>query len=155
VDGDPAQESTGAASLGEAMPGEITFYGNPRYLAAFRKTRASAAFVPADFTDKIVLSQIRVANPTKAFEQIVQKFAPRPIQFVPGVHPTAIVDPSAKLGKDVSIQLFAAMQQHTDSHKEKAIPAGQNASPETIIGADCLPQHPQVTVRSVLASVRG
>ena len=67
LDGDPDQQIIGAASLVEAMPDEITFYGNPRYLAAFRMTRASAAFVPADFTEKIVSSQIRVTNPTKAF----------------------------------------------------------------------------------------
>jgi UDP-3-O-[3-hydroxymyristoyl] glucosamine N-acyltransferase len=146
LDGDPAQEITGAASLGEAMPGEITFYGNPRYLAAFRKTRASAAFVPADFTDKIVPSQIRVANPTKAFEQIVQKFAPRPIQFVPGVHPTAIVDPSAKLGRDVSIQPWAVIEPQAEIGNGTVIGAGTYIGHATIIGADCL-LYPRVTVR--------
>ncbi len=146
LDGDPAQEITGAASLAEAMPDEITFYGNPRYLAAFRKTRASAAFVPADFTDKIVPSQIRVANPTKAFEQIVQKFAPRPIQFAPGVHPTAIVDPSAKLGRDVSIQPWAVIEPHAEIGDGTVIGAGTYVGHETIIGADCL-LYPRVTVR--------
>jgi UDP-3-O-[3-hydroxymyristoyl] glucosamine N-acyltransferase len=146
LDGDPAQEITGAASLAEAMPGEITFYGNPRYLAAFRKTRASAAFVPADFTDKIVSSQIRVANPTKAFEQVVQKFAPRPIQFGPEVHPTAIVDPSAKLGRDVSIQPWAVIEPHAEIGNGTVIGAGTYIGHETIIGANCL-LYPRVTVR--------
>ena len=108
--GDPAQKITGAASLAEATPGEITFYGNPRYLAAFRKTRASAAFVPGDFDEIIVASQIRVANPTKAFEQVVFKFAPQPIKFAPGIHSTAIVDPGAKLGERVSIQPYAVIE---------------------------------------------
>ena len=67
---------SGAASVVEATPGEITFYGNPRYLAAFRRTRASAAFVPEDFEEQIVDAQIRVTDPTKAFEQAVFKFAP-------------------------------------------------------------------------------
>ena len=43
VSGDAEAVVVGAASLAEATPGEITFYGNPRYLAAFRKTRASVA----------------------------------------------------------------------------------------------------------------
>src|SRR5689334_25317165 len=88
IAGDPGLTITGAASLAEATPGEITFYGNPRYLAAFRKTRASAAFVPLDFGEQIVPAQIRVANPSKAFEEVVLKFAPPPIKFTPGVHPT-------------------------------------------------------------------
>src|SRR3954451_24885188 len=77
--GDSSITITGAASLGEATPGEITFYGNPRYLAAFRKTRASAAFVPGDFDEQIVPAQIRVASPGKAFEEVVLRFAPPPI----------------------------------------------------------------------------
>ena len=82
--GDAEAIISGAASLAEATRGEITFYGNPRYLAAFRKTGAAAAFVPSDFTEQIVSGQIRVENPTKAFEQVVLKFAPQPISVAPG-----------------------------------------------------------------------
>src|SRR3981081_3679187 len=96
--GDGAQEINGAASLAEATAGEISFFGNPRYAAQFRKTRASAVFVPLDFSEKAAVAQIRVSNPTKAFEQIVLRFAPKPIVFAPGVHPSAVVDPGAKLG---------------------------------------------------------
>lgn len=146
LDGDPDQQIIGAASLVEAMPGEITFYGNPRYLAAFRTTRASAAFVPADFTEKIVSSQIRVTNPTKAFEQVVLKFAPPPIQFVPGIHPTAIVDPGAKLGRDVSIQPWVVIEAGARVGDRTVIGAGAYVGPETIIGPDCL-IYPRVTIR--------
>ena len=44
--GDPSQKITGAASLAEATPGEISFFANPRYAAQLRKTRAAAIFVP-------------------------------------------------------------------------------------------------------------
>jgi UDP-3-O-[3-hydroxymyristoyl] glucosamine N-acyltransferase len=94
---------SGAASLAEATSGEITFYGNPRYLAAFRRTRASAAFVPQDFEEQIVAAQIRVADPSKAFEQVVLKFAPQPITFPAGIHPTAIIAPGTSLGEAISI----------------------------------------------------
>ncbi len=67
VSGDAGVTISGAASLAEATSGEITFYGNPRYLAAFRKTRASAAFVPEDFEEQVVGAQIRVADPTQSF----------------------------------------------------------------------------------------
>ena len=101
--GDPALEIDGAASLSEAAAGEITFYADPRYLARLRQTRASAIFVPLDFSGQTTAAQIRVANPSKAFEQVVLKLAPKPIAFTPGIHPTAVIDPTAKIGSGVSV----------------------------------------------------
>jgi UDP-3-O-[3-hydroxymyristoyl] glucosamine N-acyltransferase len=146
VDGCLAEQIIGAAALAEAAPGEITFYGNPRYLAAFRKTRASAAFVPADFSEKIVGSQIRVANPTKAFEQVVLKFAPAPIKFAPGIHPTAVVDPAAELGRCISIQPFAVIEPGAQIGDNTVIGASTYIGRETIIGVDCM-IYPRVTIR--------
>jgi len=65
--GDAALQITGAASLAEATPGEVSFFANPKYIGLLRKTRASAVFVLADFVESITPSQIRVSNPTKAF----------------------------------------------------------------------------------------
>src|ERR1700704_1246322 len=69
--GDPKLKITGAASLAEATSGEISFFGNRNYIGLLRKTRASAVFVPPDFGEPLTADQIRVANPTKAFEQVV------------------------------------------------------------------------------------
>src|ERR1051325_11257565 len=107
--GDSSLQITGAASLGEAVPGEISFYSDPRYGTLLRKTRASAVFVPSDFAESIATAQIGVANPIKVFEQIVLKFAPEPIKLSPGIHPSAVVDPSAQLGRHVSIQPHAVV----------------------------------------------
>ena len=146
LDGDPAQEIIGAASLAEATPGEVTFYGNPRYLAAFRKTRASAAFVPSDFSEKIVASQIRVTNPTKAFEQVVLKFAPVPVKFAPGIHSTAVVDPTATLGARVSVQPYVVIEPGVRIEDNTVIGAGTYVGHETSIGPDCT-IYPRVTIR--------
>lgn len=132
--------------MAEATPGEITFYGNPRYLAAFRKTRASAAFVPADFEENVVASQIHVANPTKAFEQVVLKFAPKPIKFGPGVHATAVIDPSAKIGEQASIQPYAVIEAGVEIGSGTVIGAGSYVGHGTTVGSDSL-IYPQVTIR--------
>src|SRR5881397_503549 len=95
--GDPSLQIMGAASLGDATPGEISFFANRKYIALLRKTRASAVFVSPDFAEPINAAQVRVSNPTKAFEQVVLKFAPKPIIFAPGIHPSAVVDASAQL----------------------------------------------------------
>src|SRR5438876_12239323 len=99
----------GAASLGDATPGEISFFANRKYVALLRNTRASAVFVPPDFTEPITLAQIRVANPTKAIEQVVVKFAPKPSTFALGMHSTTDVALSARIGKCVSSEPHAVI----------------------------------------------
>jgi UDP-3-O-[3-hydroxymyristoyl] glucosamine N-acyltransferase len=144
--GDPAQQITGVASLAEATAGEISFFGSPRYAAQLRKTRASAVFVPLDFSEKTAAAQIRVSNPAKAFEQIVLRLAPKPIAFAPGVHPRAVVDPGAKLGHGVSIQPNAVIEPGVCIGDNSVIGADCYVGHETTIGADCI-IYPHVTIR--------
>jgi len=144
--GDPALKITGAASLGEAVPGEISFYSDPRYGTLLRKTRASAVFVPPDFADSIATAQIRVSHPNKAFEQVVLKFAPKPITFTRGIHPSAVIDPSVQLGERVSIQPYVVIEAGTRIGDDTVIGAGSYIGHGTVIGAACL-IYPRVTIR--------
>src|SRR5881398_328754 len=144
--GDPSLQIMGAASLGDATPGEISFFANLKYVALLRKTRASAVFVPADFAEAITPAQIRVANPTKAFEQVVFKFAPKAIAFTPGIHPTAVVDATAQLGQRVSIQPHAVIEAGARIADDTIIGAGSYIGHETVIGPGCL-IYPRVTIR--------
>jgi UDP-3-O-[3-hydroxymyristoyl] glucosamine N-acyltransferase len=144
--GDPKLQITGAASLGEATPGEISFFVNRKYIQLLRKTRASAIFVPPDFAEPINAAQVRVSNPSKAFEQVVLKFAPRPVTFVPGIHPTAVIDPSVQLGKRVSIQPLAIIEAGTIIGDETIVGAGSYIGHGTVIGSACH-IYPRVTVR--------
>src|SRR5437773_2753841 len=144
--GDPSLQITGAASLVEATPGEISFFGSRKYIGLLRKTRASAVFVPTDFAESIGAAQIRVSNPTKAFEQVVLKFAPKPITFPPGIHPSAVVDPSARLGEGVSIQPHAVIEAGAKIGNDTIIGAGSYIGHETVIGSACL-IYPLVTIR--------
>src|SRR5438094_5108716 len=144
--GDPSLQIKGAASLTEATPGEISFFANRKYIGLLRRTHASAVFVPADFAEAITPAQIRVANPTKAFEQVVLKFAPRAIAFTPGIHPTAVVDATAQLGQRVSIQPHAVIEAGARIADDTIIGAGSYIGHETVIGPACL-IYPRVTIR--------
>jgi UDP-3-O-[3-hydroxymyristoyl] glucosamine N-acyltransferase len=144
--GDPAEKISGAASLDEAVEGEIAFYNNPKYAPRLRKTRASAVFVPQNYAEKIAAAQIRVADPSKAFEQVVLRLAPRPIVFAPGVHATAIVDPTAKIGARVSIQPHVVIERDVIVGEDTVIGAGTYVGHETVVGAACL-IYPNVTIR--------
>jgi UDP-3-O-[3-hydroxymyristoyl] glucosamine N-acyltransferase len=144
--GDPAQKITGAASLAEAIEGEVSFFSNPKYAAQLRKTRASAVFVPTDFSEQIAPAQIRVPHPAKAFEQVVLKLAPKPIVFAAGIHPSAIVDQSARLGARVSIQPHAVIEAGATIGDDAVIGAGTYVGHETIIGPKSV-IYPRVTIR--------
>ena len=144
--GDPALKITGAASLIEAAEGEISFFTDRKYIGLLRKTRASAIFVPPDFAEPIKAAQIRVVNPTKAFEQVLLKFAPKRITFASGIHPSAVVDSSAQLGKRVSIQPLAVIEPGAKIGDDTIIGAGSYVGHETMIGSACH-IYPNVTIR--------
>src|SRR5436305_3648949 len=144
--GDSTLKITGAASLGEATPGEISFFTDRKYIGLLRKTRASAIFVPQDFAEPINAAQIRISNPTKAFEQVVLKFAANPIRFAPGTHPSAIVDSSVQLGERVSIQPLAVIEAGAKIGDDTIVGAGSYIGHETMIGSACH-VYPNVTIR--------
>ena len=144
--GDPHQRITGAASLAEATEGEITFFSDKRYMPLLKKTRAAAAFVPLDFSADVPLAQVRVANPAKAFEQVVLKLARRPIEFAAGIHPTAVVASDVQIGAGVSIQACAVIESGAVIGDKSVIGAHAYIGHETTIGNESL-IYPNVTIR--------
>lgn len=111
-----------------------------------RKSRAAAVFVPHDFAETIEPAQIRVADPAKAFEQVVLKFAPPPIRFPPGVAPSAVLADGVKLGARVSIQPNAVIEAGASIGDDSVIGASSYIGHETTIGPGCL-IYPNVTIR--------
>ncbi|MEP6820730.1 MAG: UDP-3-O-(3-hydroxymyristoyl)glucosamine N-acyltransferase [Chthoniobacterales bacterium] len=136
--GDPSLVITGVASLAEAADGEITFFSKPKYLAQFRKTLASAVFVPLKLDESIGAAQIRVAEPEKAFEQIALKFAPPPVRYEPGLHPTAVIAADVRLGARVSVQPHAVIERGVTIGDDTVIGANSYVGHESVIGAHCL-----------------
>lgn len=91
-----AGESTvlieGFANLKEAVKGDLSFFHDPRYEALLGSTRACAVLVPETWTKfPAGVACIGVADPSRMFETIVEKFGVQPEPFVPGVHPTAVI----------------------------------------------------------------
>ncbi len=136
---------SGAAALAEALPGDVTFFGNPKYLSQLRTSRATVALVPLAFSEDVPALCIRCENPTLAFSKVVEKFAPPPVRFLPGIHPTAIIAEGAVLGADVNIQPYAVIESGAHIGDRTIIGAHSTIGQDTRIGSDCH-IHPQVTV---------
>ena len=91
----------GVAGIENAIAGQITFIANAKYASLARTTQASAIIVDEKFPqlDKPVL---RTRNPQFAYAKVVELFH-QPASFPRGIHPTAVIDPTAKIGANASI----------------------------------------------------
>ncbi|MGE5326557.1 MAG: UDP-3-O-(3-hydroxymyristoyl)glucosamine N-acyltransferase [Deltaproteobacteria bacterium] len=101
-------EITGVMGMDEATPSQLTFLSNPKYRSKLRSTRAAAVIVGNDIpsTGRPLL---RSNNPYLAFARAIELFAP-PVQPVPGIHPTAVISPSAKIGRNPSIAPYVVIE---------------------------------------------
>jgi UDP-3-O-[3-hydroxymyristoyl] glucosamine N-acyltransferase len=94
-------EIKGLNGIEEAGPGELTFVSNPKYGQSARTTKASAVIVAEDFP-AIPAAMLRVKDPYLSFARALQLFHPAQ-SYAPGVHPTAVVDSSARIGEGAHI----------------------------------------------------
>lgn len=92
---------TGVAGLEQAGPSEVSFVANPRYTSAAHETRAAAVLVEPSFPS-LRVPTLRIANPYLAFAKAVELFY-QPPAYAPGIHATAVVDPSAVLAPDIHL----------------------------------------------------
>ena len=99
--GSPDTEITGVAGIEEAGPGHLTFVANPKYASAARTAKAGAIIVAENFPH-IPSAMLRSSNPYLAFAKAIELFY-QPPKYAPGVHPTAVIHPSAKIGENAHI----------------------------------------------------
>lgn len=105
--GDGAVEVTGVRGIDEATPSEITFIANPKYASSARTTKAAAILVEPGFPE-IATPTLRLANPYFAFSQALGIFY-QPPHYAPGIHPTAVIDPTAVVGESAHIGAYAVL----------------------------------------------
>jgi UDP-3-O-[3-hydroxymyristoyl] glucosamine N-acyltransferase len=90
------------ASLESADERHISFFTGTRHRSELAATRASAVIVGPDGEGETTRPRIVADNPYLYFARVSQLFNPVPAQPA-GVHPSAVVAKSAKLGARVSI----------------------------------------------------
>jgi UDP-3-O-[3-hydroxymyristoyl] glucosamine N-acyltransferase len=107
--GSPETEITGVAGIEEAGAGQITFVANPKYAGAARTTKAAAVIVAEDFPAANT-ALLRSRNPYLDFSRAIELFY-RPPKYPVGVHSTAVIHPSAKIGKNASIGPYVVVDE--------------------------------------------
>jgi UDP-3-O-[3-hydroxymyristoyl] glucosamine N-acyltransferase len=99
----------GVAGIDQAGPGQITFVANPKYAAAARTTRASAVILAEDFP-AISAAMLRSKNPYLAFARCLELFY-QPPRYTPGVHPTAVIHASARIGANAHLGSYVVVDE--------------------------------------------
>ncbi|MFN0119632.1 MAG: UDP-3-O-(3-hydroxymyristoyl)glucosamine N-acyltransferase [Blastocatellia bacterium] len=103
--GDPDLLIYGVSTLENAGPGDISFLSNPRYIRAVPQS-AAAAIIAADAAQIPPGRNVLVhANPYWTFSRALALFHP-PTPFPAGIHPTATIDPAARIGANVSVGAY-------------------------------------------------
>src|SRR5712691_3347686 len=98
-------EITGVSGMENAGPGELTFLANPKYAPKVKHTRASAILV-SEALPGLPIAVLISSNPYLDFARALALFykPPRP---APGIHATASIAPTARVGENVSIGAYA------------------------------------------------
>ncbi|HEV3040901.1 MAG TPA: UDP-3-O-(3-hydroxymyristoyl)glucosamine N-acyltransferase [Candidatus Angelobacter sp.] len=106
--GDADMDIHGIATLESAVPGQITFVSNPKYAPLAKNTKASAIIVDEHF-QPAGIPLLRTKNPQFGYARAVALFH-TPVQYTPGIHPTAVIDPSAEIGEGTSIGPYVTIE---------------------------------------------
>ena len=112
-------EIKGLNGIEEAGPGELTFVSNPKYAQAARTTTASAVIVAEDFP-AIPAATLRVKDPYLSFARALEMFHPAQ-RYAAGVHPTAVVDSSARIGKGAHIGPYVVIGEDVEIGRDAVL----------------------------------
>lgn len=117
--GSPETEISGVAGIDAAGPGQLTFIANPKYAAAARTTKASAVLVAEDFP-ALPTAMLRSKNPYLDFARALGLFY-QPPQYAPGVHATAVIHSSAKIGPGAHVGPYVVVQEEAQIGKNAVL----------------------------------
>ncbi len=132
--------------LEEARPGDLSFCKDPKHVRLVQETKASAVLLPPDWDKGAPCAVIRVSDPNHACMQAARMFAPAEPARAPGVHPTALVDPSVTVGEGAHIGAYTVIEKGT------VVGEGAVIEAQVFIGEGCRVGahthiYPQVTLR--------
>jgi UDP-3-O-[3-hydroxymyristoyl] glucosamine N-acyltransferase len=130
LEGDPNTEVIGIAPLSDAGASHVSFLSNSKFRAQAGQSQAAALIVSANddaiVAESYVGARIVVKNPYVYFARAAQLFEAQVAYVKPaGVHPTAFVDPDAKVDPSAHIG------------PKVTVDAGAVIGPGVIIDAGC------------------
>jgi len=145
VVGDGAVQVGGIASIAHAAPGDLVFVEDEKSLRLALESPA-AAVIAGEFARAKPFSKplLIATHPRLAFARAARLLCAAPGRL-PGVHPSAVVHVSARLGKGVMVAERAVIGEKAEIGDRTWIGAGAVIGAEVHIGRDC-EIYPNVTI---------
>lgn len=102
------------AAIDEARAGEMSYIEGARFAVQVETTQASALILPLNEALQAQaiargIPWLAARDPRLLFAQAIRLFY-QPFQPQPQIHPTAVIDPTVKLGQEVSIGAHVVIQ---------------------------------------------
>ncbi len=118
LEGPPDVEIHGVAGIEHAGPDQVTFMANRKYFSLLKTTRAGAVLLEEGVAierDSSLppLAALRSANPYLAFAHAIELFY-QPPPYAPGVHPTAIIAKTARIGEGAHIGPYCYIEEQVE-----------------------------------------
>lgn len=143
--GDSQLELTGLAPLATAQSGHLTFVAGAKYRQTLVQTKATAVIVSEEFVNDCPAPAVLISeNPYKSYAEASRWFDPAPTS-PPGIHPSATIDSTGRLGANVSIAANVVIAPNVVIGANTVIGAGCVVGANTQIGDNCL-LHPCVVI---------
>jgi UDP-3-O-[3-hydroxymyristoyl] glucosamine N-acyltransferase len=139
IEGNPDIKVNTVAKIEEGHEGALSFLANPKYEHYIYTTKSSVVLVNKSFvpSSKVEATLIKVENAYEAFAsllRLVDQSRPRKT----GIHSTAIIEPSAKIGSDVYIGPYAYVGENCIIDDGCSLFPHVFIGDNTQIGKDCM-----------------
>jgi len=138
VIGDPDAKVNTVAKIEEGHPGALSFLANPKYEHYLYTTKSSIVLVNKSFVPSASVSTtlIKVENAYEAFASLLQ-LADQARPRKKGVHPTAVIETTASIGRDVYIGPYAYIGENCHIGDECSVYPHVYIGDNTKIGDKC------------------
>jgi UDP-3-O-[3-hydroxymyristoyl] glucosamine N-acyltransferase len=143
-EGDGKRPVTGFAGLENAREGDLVFLSSPKLRKHLEGSPAAAAIVPEGETFRglpVIFSKTPHLTFIRAAELFFQPYRPEP-----GIHPTAVVSPSAQIGRQVAVGALTVVGDEAEIGDKTVIFPLVSIYPRAKIGEGCV-IHSHVSIR--------
>ncbi len=138
--GDSSHVIIGPEQIEMAGSNHITFIGNQKYVPLWQTSKASVAVIDKNLDIQEPGENrafIKVNNADLAMAELLELFRPAQVDLEPGVHPTAFVHESSKIGQNVTIGPNAYIGKGASIGDNTVIFPNVSVLDDVVIGAHC------------------